>query len=569
MGLELTRRRFLWLTSATIGASLLSASCGGGDSSTPTAPSGASPTPGMGSQGNATQAPSSSPTQAAATETPTQGGVLAFSFEADPSGFDLHVNTSDTFWLIPCFSSLAQYDPLDDTKIIPDLAERWEISDDRLTYTFYLREGVVFHNGAPLTSRDVKVSLERIINPPSGLRSSRRPLFDMVNEVQAPDERTVRIILREPDESLLASVAQGWICIYPADLIESGADLSQPENMIGTGPFKFKSFTPGVSVELERNPDYYVPGRPYLDGLIWYIIPDPNQVINAFISGQIHFYRPLSNPPEDLLRAQIGDDLVMNEYLSNTTYGVDLNGSYGPWQDPRVRQAATLVIDRDAAIAVINKGRGKVSGHMQPDGQWALPENRLREAAGYGRNVEENIARAKQLLAEAGHANGFDVRLLTSRGERSETPMNFVRDQWAKIGIRATLDVADFPVFIQRRYVDKDWDAVQSVHGPAVDDPKAVFGPFLSCDAPLNTTEICQDELLNLYQQQAQEPDPAKRKELVNNLDFNALNEVGGGRIFVHRALSWEFYRQSLIGGWKIYRLYYGSRYDHVWLKQG
>lgn len=560
---ELTRRRFLTIVAVNLAGGLLAA-CRQQEAPTPTSPATQVPGPAP-----VTPVPgAASPTAAAAQETPRRGGVLALHFEADPSTFDLHVNTSDTFWLVPCFSSLLRFDPLDDTKIIPDLAERWEVSDDRLTYTFYLRRNVTFHDGSPLTSRDVRVSLERIVNPPSGVRSPRRGLFDTLDHIETPDDYTVKLVLKEPDESLLASVAQDWIAVYPAKLIEGGADLSQPENMIGSGPFKFKRYTRGVSVELERNPNYYLPDRPYLDGLIWYIMPDPNAVINAFISGQLHFYQPLSPPPVDYIQAQIGNDLVNQEYLSITTYGVDLNSNFKPFQDPRVREAANIVIDRNAALAVINKGKGKVSGYMHPDGIWALPEDRLRQIPGFGGNMDEHIQRARQLLADAGYPDGFEVRLLTARGERSETPMSFVRDQWAKIGIRATLDVADLPVFIQRRYVQKDWDAVQSVHGPAVDDPKAVFAPFLACGAPLNTTNICQDDLLDLFRRQAQEPDPQKRKELVNELDYKCLTEVGGGRIMLHRSLAWRLYRNSVIGGWKLYRLYYGPKYDTVWLKK-
>ena len=537
---RLTRRNLLIAGSALVGSTLLT-SCTSSGEATPVSQSEPPPARVAGNTPATPGTPASTQQTPAAGEAPRQGGILALHHEADPSTFDVQQNTTEPFILIPCFDGLVQYDPLDDTKIVPNLAERWEISDNRTVYTFHLKAGVQFHDESPLTSYDVKVSLERIIAPPPGFRSPRQLLFDAVESIDAPDEATVVINLSDPDESLLVSLAQGWNAIYPAKLVESGADLSQPASMVGTGPFRFKNYTPGVSVELERNPNYHVPGHPLLDGITMYIIPDPNAVMNAFLSGQLHFYRPLSVPAIDLLQAQAGDDLSLNQTLSPSTYGVDLQSERLPaWKDPRVRLAASLAIDRYAALQVINKGFGKVSGYMHPDGSWALPPERLEQAAGYSRNHEENLARARQLLEEAGYADEFDVILLTARGERNETPMTFVRDQWAKIGIRAHLDVADLPVFIQRRYTDRDYDACQSVHVPAVDDPKALFSPWLDCSAPNNVTALCDESINDLYRQQAREGDRERRKQIIQELDFRCLDEIGGGRIMVHRALAWD-----------------------------
>lgn len=565
---QMTRRYFLASGSAALATAWMSGACRG--QPTPTA------TPASEPQGAAQSTPSVAGTPTVTqptptlTEAPRRGGILALRIDADPSIIDLHQATSivDLWSFVPCFDLLVQYDPLDPTKLIPDLAERWEVSDDGLLYTFHLKPGVKFHDGTPLTSRDVRVSFERIISPPSGVRSPRAPLFDSVEAIETPDDSTVQFRLREPDTSLLANIAIPFNIIYPAKLIESGADLKDPHNIIGTGAFRFKQYTPGVSVELERNPEYHVSNLPYLDGIALYVIPDENALVNAFIAGQIHIYR--ADPaPFDMFRSTFGDDIVISAVPSTATSGLDLNADRLPaWKDLRVRQAASLAIDRAAAIQVAGQGYGAISGYMLPGGPWALPEERLRSAPGFGGDPEENLRKAKELMSAAGYADGFDCQMLAARGR--EDLQVFIADQWAKIGIRVTLDVQELGTFLQKRYTERAFDACQSIHGPAIDDPKAVFAPFLDCGAPLNVSGICDPELVELYTKQQATSDQSSRKDLINELDFRCISEMGGGRILVYRSYIFGVYRPSVVGGWQLpYSQYLTEKHTTTWLKIG
>jgi len=545
-----TRRQLLlWTTVATGG---LLAACRQQETPTPgtstqvpgPSPTSAAPvgaqTPTAEQQGATTPAPQP-------TEPPRRGGILAFAIDADPPGFDIHQQlTAAALWILtPCIEPLLRGDPYDPTKLVPALATEYEISEDRLTYTFRIKQGVKFHDGTPLTSRDVRASLERVVWPPEGVAVQRRTTFQVVDAIENPDDYTVRVHLKRPDSSMLTALQVG---IYPAHLIESGADLNRPENVIGTGPFRLKRYTPSVSVELERNPEYHVEGLPYLDGITAYIMPDPNTVVTAFLSGQLHIIRPLFQPPLDLLQRQLGDDLVVEHRPTPVNWGITVMPSkLDPWKDPRVRLAASLVIDRDAMHQAITRGYTKIGGQQYPDGPWALPLERLRQAAGFSTDKNAEIERARQLMAEAGYANGFDVRILTAQGEPNEPAMLFVRDAWAKIGIRATLDVKELGLFVSD-IINRNFEATQSIFSVSIADPTLVWREFVPCDTGGNFANICQDDYVQLLDQIITEADDTRRKQLVNELDFRLIDEVGNARIFLGwLTITWGLYRPSLV----------------------
>jgi len=166
------------------------------------------------------------------------------------------------------YDLLIQIDPTNWDKVIPDLAKSWKISENGLTYTFSLREGVKFHDGAPLTAEDVVASFKHIIAPPAGVLSPRQGLFDAVQDVVATDALTVEFRLTEPRGYLLRGIAAGFnVIMRKKTLEENNYDLRRVPVYPGTGPFRHKSLEPGIVRKLERNPDYWNPALPYLDGI--------------------------------------------------------------------------------------------------------------------------------------------------------------------------------------------------------------------------------------------------------------------------------------------------------------
>src|SRR5437016_11660182 len=201
---------------------------------------------------------------------PRRGGVLKWGGLANSTLYDLHQTgtIANMGPQAPMYDLLVQVDPVHWDQVIPDLAQSWTISADGLTYTFVLREGVQFHDGAPLTAEDVVASFNHIIFPPPGVISPRRGLFDAVREVVASGERMVEFHLKEPSGFFLRALAAGFnVIVRKKTLEENNYDLRRVPVSPGTGPFRTKSVEPGVVRRLERNPAYWNQALPYLDGI--------------------------------------------------------------------------------------------------------------------------------------------------------------------------------------------------------------------------------------------------------------------------------------------------------------
>jgi len=516
------------------------------------------------SMASRTPAFSPGPTPAHAAEQPRYGGIPAMWTQGDPPNFDLHqTSTFMTNWAVaPCYNQLVQFDALDPTTIIPDLADRWAMAQDGMSYTFWLHKGVKFHDGKLCTSADVKASLDRVREPPAGMVSPRAGAFAVVEAIDTPDDYTVTFRLSRPYPSLLPNLAQGWMAIYPKHVLEREGDMKKV--VVGSGPFRLKKYTRGVSIELEKNPDYFVKGRPYLDGITLYIIPDFGTGYAAFRTRRLLLMSFAQESLAHQAAAELGTQVVIQKVPGLSFRPVfNMNTARKPWDDVRVRQAVSLAIDRGAAIKVITDGEGSVGGLMPPSGQWALPIEELRQIPGYGTNKEADRTRARQLLAEAGYPNGFKAAMLTRMGTQFERISVFLKAELAKIGIDAALDVketaAAYDVLNARAFDAAPWGTAV-----ALDDPDAVFSEHYTCNAVRNYSQLCLPEVDALFDRQSKTLDPEARKRLVHEMERQAL--LGFGRIVTH-------WRTVFLGHWpevRNYRLhpslYNNQRFQDVWL---
>src|SRR3989475_9155312 len=251
--------------------------------------------------------PTPAPVQAA--ETPRHGGILLAAIGADAPSLDPHQeSTFATLQMVaPLYSTLIQIDPLSYPKIIGDAASEWKISPDGLTYTFKIRPGIKFHDGAPLTAVDVKATYDKLLSPPAGTRSVRKNSYSAVTTVEAPDASTVVFKLKFPSASLLLNLASPWNVIYPKKYLDKDPNYFM-KNVMGSGPFKFKSYTPGASFEGERNPDYFVKDRPYLNGYKFFISTETSVRAAAIRSGRAYIeFRDLPNAEVEAIKKQLGD----------------------------------------------------------------------------------------------------------------------------------------------------------------------------------------------------------------------------------------------------------------------
>jgi len=329
----------------------------------------------------------------AGTETPKRGGILTSVLIEDPPGLLIHesATVSNVWPMMPCYSNLVLFDPQRPLEsadtVIPELAAKWSWQDNYRSLVFFLRKDVRWHDGRPFTSRDVKYTFDVVREGPEApakLRlSARRDWYVNVEAIETPDPHVVVFRLKRPQPSLLLMLASGYSPVYPAHV--PLADLRQ--RCLGTGPFRQKEYARGQVVELERNPDYFVPDRPYLDGIRYLIIAERGTRLAALQAGRLDAFVPLEmtrTMAETAKRAV--PSLVIIEVGQNGSDNVILNHKRPPFDHLLVRRAISLAMDRDAYVRSVRQGGAVVGAALMPTplGIWGLSEPDLRLLPGYG-----------------------------------------------------------------------------------------------------------------------------------------------------------------------------------------
>src|SRR5216683_8144051 len=341
---------------------------------------------------------------------PKRGRILKWGGLANSTLYDLHQTGSIANMgpQAPMYDLLVQVDPTNWDKIIPDLATSWKISADGLTYTFSLREGVKFHDGAPLTAEDVAASFEHIIFPRPGIISPRRGLFEAVREVVATDALTVEFRLKEPSGFLLRAIASGFnVIVRKQSLEENNYDLRRVPVYPGTGPFRHKSLEPGVVRRLERNPNYWNPELPYLDGIDIYHLEFGPKTGAACLAHIVDFCWGID--PISEKKAKKIKGLHTARIFPATYWGLWLNFRVKPFDDVRVRRAINLVLDKAALVDAVSDSVGSVRAGwlLPPDSFFQEYWAKVQEQPGWRSPTAEDLAEAKRLMQEAGYENGI------------------------------------------------------------------------------------------------------------------------------------------------------------------
>jgi len=253
---------------------------------------------------------------AAQSENPRTGGELVFAVGGTPPSYDGHRET--TFAMLhpiaPHYSTLLRFDPQNYPKIVGDVAEdKWTVSKDGLTYTFTIRKGIKFHDGSDLTAKDVKATYDKIIFPPEGVVSARQATYAMVDKVETPDVQTVVFRLKHPSASFLANLASPWNFIYKADILAKDPRWYE-KNIMGSGPFTFVEYVAGSHWVGKKNPNYFIKGRPYLDGYRAVVIRDTAPRVAAVRSGQALIeFRGFNPAARDDIVKTAGNQVVVQE----------------------------------------------------------------------------------------------------------------------------------------------------------------------------------------------------------------------------------------------------------------
>ncbi len=485
-------------------------------------------------------------------QTPKKGGILNFAVVAEPPTLDCHAVTTFAFAHpgLPQYSKLLKWKgDYSNLKIVGDLAESWVAAPDGLTFTFKLRQNVKFHDGAPMTSDDVKVSYERIVNPPEGVISARRSLYEDIKAIEAPDAHTVVFRLKQPNASMLTHFASPWNCIYRAAKLKE--DPKFPEKtVLGTGAFEFVEYVKGSHWTGKRFDGYFLKDQPYLDGFKAYFVKSAG-VVTGMIGGQFDAeFRGRTPKERDQIVAGLKDNATVVEGPWVTNLMFTFNTKKKPFDDVRVRQALTMAVDRHGGSEALSKISmlKYVSGLLRPGYDYALPPAELEKLPGFSKDIEKSRAEAKKLLAEAGVPN-LKVKLVNRNVAEPYTPGGiFLIDQWRRIGVEVEHSQLETKLFFDAMGAG-NFDVLVEFISDFADDPSAQLDKLLTKKKSSQAASDHDDAKLDdLFDRQAKEIDPVKRKALVNEFERHALTQVYSApllwwqRIIVHhkRIKGWE-----------------------------
>jgi ABC-type transport system substrate-binding protein len=344
---------------------------------------------------------------------PKYGGVLKYGITSRPPHFDVH--QSGTINNLGCqgcmFDNLIRRDPRDSGKtIIPDLAHSWKISPDGKTFTFFLRQGVLFHDGAELTAEDVKATFDRIAKPPQGISIPRSVLFAAVSDITARDKYTVefKLSVPRPPAFIMSAIASGWnVIVRKKTLQDNDYNLRRVVDIPGTGPFKSKRRVENEVWVMEKNQAYWNKGLPYLDGIEFYHgLPFSPELGSAVLSGRTDYARIVD--PVTARKAQATPGMSSLNFYQSVIQGTWPNATKKPFDDPRVRRAVHLVFDKPVLVDVVKDvAPMMVGGFIYPFSEFATPLDQLRKRIGYQDDPAAAISEAKALMSAAGYPNGF------------------------------------------------------------------------------------------------------------------------------------------------------------------
>ena len=472
---------------------------------------------------------------------PKRGGQLSLGAHGPPSHFDLWaaVSISNHGSQSGMFDGLMRRDPRHpQVPIIPDLAYRWEISPDLKTYTFFIREGVKYHDGAELTSADVKASFDRIIFGccKDDLLTPRKSVFPTFEEVVATDDYTVEFKLSQPGApgSILPALSMEWNYIGQKKIFEEyDYNLLKVDNYPGTGPYIYKSRDDDQWVQ-EANPNYWNPNAPYVDSVrhVWAVARSPE--MSAAILGGITDWAQFIADKDG---RDIGDRPGMNGARQHLQiiHGIGLNHNRAPLDDVRVRRAFMLVLDQQALLEALKDTKGLGFGEMFIGGTpYALPTATLAQMKGYRHPTDEDIAEAQGLLADAGFPNGdgfptLDVLTRAIATQRITTPLiqGMLKQH---LNVNTDIRIVDASAWTDQSFAG-NFDIQPEVSIFAlVADPVLYLRGFLGlCDGepcPSNQVRFKSVDFNDLLDQMAAETDEMKRIAIADKIREFVNREV-------------------------------------------
>jgi len=559
---QLNRRQFvqrltaLGFASGTI--SLFLAACGGTESATPTTAASAGttkpaaavtapapiptpaaiatqPAPATSAGASASVAPgmtaaSTTTTTGASTDAgilkspdpnPKRGGTLRMAFGVTTSNYDMQQGAAAPV-LCHLYNNLIRLNIVDGLKtIVPDIAEKWDTAPDGLTYTFKLRSGVQFHDGATLSSADVVATYNRMIFPPMGVVSLVKDRFSYVSKVEAVDPLSVKFTLSQPSAIFLLVLTDTTQAIYAKKTLDdNNNDLRKVQVAPGTGPFMFKEYKTAEKWTLVKNPNYWNKDLPYLDTLELIHVAAWSDRGTAVLTGQADMSWNISKETWDE-GAKKSDVTKTNRVGSFGAYEVIINTKQKPFDDPRVRRAIHLALNRQGIIeAFSTQEQIDLSRWVPHGGTYATPRDKIAALPGYRVDKTQDIADAKKLLADAGYPNGIPgVELLSaSVAPHAEIMAPAIQDQLKRaLNIDVKIRVSERSLLVEDEKAGRFTLVLDTPGGP-ISDFSPIANTYFKTGGSQNFGNYSNPKLDGLLKQSDSELDPEKRRVVIDQI---------------------------------------------------
>ena len=504
-----------------------------------------------------------------------RGGVLRLWLLDSPASMSIHEEATVVAErpVMGVFNNLVLFDqhvPQNSIdSIVPELAKSWSWNEDGTELAFPLHEGVKWHDGKPFTAADVKCTWEMLkgegaeklrVNP-------RKAWYTNLVRITTNGDYEVTFHLKRPQPAFLALLASGMSPVYPCHVPPK--DMRQ--HPIGTGPFKFVEFKPNEAIRLTRNPDYWKPGLPYLDGIEYTIAKNRSTVILAFIAGKydLTFAGSLTVPLTHDVEKQ-RPDAICEIPPGSVSTNLIVNREKPPFDNPELRRAMALTIDRKSFVDILTDGIGLQAAAMQPPpgGLWGLPKEMLEQLPGYGPDIEKNRAAARDIMKKLGYGPDRHMKVTVSTRDIPpyRDPAVILIDQLKEIYIDGDLEPLDTTQWYPR-VMRKDYTVALNLTGTYVDDPDALLYENYACGGVGNYNAYCNPEIDKLIDRQSMEANQEKRKQLVWEIERRLTED--GARPLVY------FNRGGICRDPKVKNLtvtvnsiYNGWRMEDIWLDQ-
>jgi peptide/nickel transport system substrate-binding protein len=455
-----------------------------------------------------------------------RGGTLRYAVHNAPAHFDVHQSgtVANVGPQSPMYDTLLRRSPKDGQTIIPDLAWKWDISPDNRKYTFHLRKGVKFHDGADFTAEDVKATYERIARPPKGVVIPRTPLFATVGDIVVVDPHTIEFRMTEPRPKayMLGAFASGWnIIVRKKTLEENQGNLRQVMNYPGTGPFRHVSRKDKEVWIMERNPDYWNKGLPLIDRLeVYHFLPFTPELGASLLSGRVDYARLLDPVTWRKAREMKGvtaaafNQSVIQAFWTNMQKNKAL-------ADRRVRRAIHLAMDRHTLVEVVkDTAPMQVGGFVYPFHEMSTPRAELEKKLGYQRDVTPAVHEARRLMKEAGYGGGiknldFVVRDIPTFKLWAVAIQAMLKEH---LNIECNLRVVQTSVWFDEAQAG-NFDLAISAIVSTLMDPSDIFSAWYGKDGPQNYSRWTNPAFHDVASQVEREIDDNKRRQLVRKAE--------------------------------------------------